>query len=407
MRPLPFRESHEIVRVWRTERPETRVRLGVLSALRRLADTEPRVRRDGGLGAPRPDPHRKREHPDDIYGFLVRGQHEVMTDGTRQALFVLLGATGLVLLIACANVTNLLLARAVSRQKEIAVRTALGAGRARLARQLLTETLLLALAGGGLGLVLAAVLLSAFSFFASAGSPRLAEVGLDLRVLAFSLGVAVLAGLVAGVLPGLQVTRAQASDALRDAATRGPTSSRARAASRFLVVSEVALAVMLVAAAGLSVRSLQELLRQDLGLRSEAVLTFGVAVPRALEGKADAGARFFDAFEERLRALPGVVSVGAISMLPIAATGMNAPVQLPEATVSPEQAPLGEFRAVTPGYFDTMGGPLLAGRLPDERDRAGSAPVVVLNQTMASLLWPGRPAEAAVGRPVALGWDPP
>jgi predicted permease len=176
--------------------------------------------------------------------------------------------------------------------------------------------------------------------------------------------------------------------------------------------AEVALTVILVAAAGLTVRSLQELLRQDLGMATRGILTFTVGLPGLQAAdiatertNAERSAQFFVSFEERLRQVPGLSAVGAISMLPIAATGTHGPVRVPERVIRPEDSPLAEFRAVTPGYFDAMCVPLVAGRLPDARDTARSAPVVVVNETLARQLWPGVAPAAVVGRRLGLGYD--
>jgi putative ABC transport system permease protein len=346
-----------------------------------------------------------RQYPEDRYGFNALALHDVITRGPRQALWVLLGATGFVLLIACVNVANLLLARAVTRQREIAVRTAIGAGRGRLLRQLITETVLLAVLGGTLGLALAATLLRLFAALAPPNFPRLASIGLDPTVLTFSLAIATLCGLIAGVIPALHVSRSEPSDALREGATRGATAGRARAASRLLVMSEVALAVILVVAAGLTVKSLQQLTRQDLGLTTEGVLTFSVTLPGATQEDGERIQQFFRVFEERLRTLPGVRSVGAINMLPIAATGMNGQVQLRDRQLSREEAPIAEFRVVTPSYFETVGITLLAGRYPDTRDTALSGLVVVVNETLARMLWPGESPGAVLGRMMTTGFD--
>jgi putative ABC transport system permease protein len=347
-----------------------------------------------------------RAYPGDQYGFNALALQDVTTRGPRQALWVLLGTTAVVLLIACANVANLLLARAITRQREIAVRTALGAGRGRLLRQLITETILLSFGGGALGLLLAAALLRLFATIAPANFPRLAAIGLDPIVLAFSAGVATLCGFIAGTLPAWHVSRAQPNEALREGSTRGATAGRARSLTRVLVTSEVALAVMLVAVAGLTVKSLQQITRQDLGVVSSGVLTFSVALPGAtLPADGERALRFTQSFEERLRALPGVQSVGAINMLPIAATGMNGQVQLRDRPLAREEAPIAEFRVITPDYLQTMGIALLAGRYPDARDTAAVGGVVVINETMARLLWPGQRPERALGQIMRTGFD--
>jgi putative ABC transport system permease protein len=346
-----------------------------------------------------------RQYPDDQYGFNALALHDVITRGPRQALWVLLGATGFVLLIACVNVANLLLARAVTRQREVAVRTALGAGRGRLLRQMITETVLLAVIGGALGLALATGLLRVFTALAPPNFPRLTSIALDPTVLVFSFAVATLCGLMAGVLPALHVSRAEPSDALREGATRGATAGHARAATRLLVMSEVALAVILVVAAGLTVKSLQQLTRQDLGLATEGVLTFSVTWPGVTLEDADKSAQFFRTFEDRLRTLPGVTSVGAINMLPIATTGTNGQVQLRDRQLSREEAPIAEFRVVTPSYFETMGVTLIAGRYPDQRDTAATTPVVLVNETLARTLWPGDSPANVLGRMMGTGFD--
>jgi putative ABC transport system permease protein len=351
-----------------------------------------------------------RDYQTDRYGFNALAVHDVITRGPRQALWILLGTTGFVLLIACANVANLLLARAVTRQKEMAVRTALGAGRARLLRQLITETVLLATLGGALGLLLAEGLLQLFVLLAPANFPRLASISLDRNVLLFSITVALVCGFVAGVVPAMHVARAEPSDALREGSTRGATAGQARTASRLLVMSEVALAVMLVAAAGLTVKSLQRLTRQDLGLMTNNVLTFGVAVPGVpqLPNKQEDArrvAQFFQTFEERLRGLPGATSVGATNMLPIAATGMNGQVYLRDRQLKADEAPIAEFRVVTPSYFETFGVRLVAGRFFDPRDTADTANVVIVNETLARILWPGQPPAAAIGQFMGTGFD--
>jgi putative ABC transport system permease protein len=344
-----------------------------------------------------------REHPDDRYGFFTMSLHEVLTRGPRQALWILLGATGLVLLIACANVANLILVRAVTRQKEMAVRTALGAGQGRIVRQLITETTLLAIVGGALGIALAAALLRLFAIVAPANFPRLNAIGFDSRVLVFSFVVAALCGLIAAVVPAWHASRSRPSDALREG-SRGATSGRARTMSRVLVIGEIAMAVMLVAAAGLTIRSLQQLMQQDLGYNTRGVLTFTVGITDQRQSDNAALTRFFTTLEERISALPGVDSTGAINMLPIAQTGLNGPVRVPERVIPPEESPLAEMRVVTPGYFSAMGIGLVAGRLPDERDLATGPPVVAINETLARQLWPELAAAATVGRQIGIGF---
>lgn len=348
-----------------------------------------------------------RDYPSDQYGFTILSVHDVVTRGPRQALWILLGATGLVLLIACANVANLLLARAISRQKELAIRAAIGAGRLRLLRQLLTETMLLAAIGSALGLGIALGLLRVFSALAPPAFPRLASVGLDVRVLVFSTLVAAACGVAAGIAPALQLFRTTPGSALRDGGSRGATSGAAHRVSRALVVSEIALAVMLVAAAGLTFRSLQQLVRQELGVTRERVLTFSVSLPGTEDNAAarERNVRFFADLQARIEAGPGVERAGAINMLPIAATGMNGQVYIRDRLIKKEERPIAEFRVATRGYFDALGVKLLAGRVPDERDVANSPLVVVINETLARLLWPNLPAPQVIGRLMGTGFD--
>ena len=346
-----------------------------------------------------------RDYQNDRYGFFTMSLHDVLTRGPRQALWILLGATALVLLIACANVANLILVRAVTRQKEMAVRTALGAGQGRIVRQMITETLMLAMLGGALGLVLATGLLRLFAVVAPANFPRLNAIGFDGRVLAFSLAAATVTGLIAALVPAWHASKAHPGDALREG-SRGATTGRARTMTRLLVMGEIAMAVMLVAAAGLTIRSLQQLMQQDLGLNTRGVLTFTISITDQRQNDAAGVARFFRALEDRLRALPGVEAVGAISMLPIAQTGTNGPVRIPERVITPEESPLAEMRAVTPGYFDAVGIQLIAGRFPDARDLATGPPVAAINETLARELWPGESPGAVVGRRIGTGFDP-
>ena len=348
-----------------------------------------------------------RDYPGDQYGFTLLLVHDVVTRGPRQALWVLLGATSLVLLIACANVANLLLARAVSRQKEIAIRAAIGAGRRRLLRQLLTETVLLAAIGSALGLAVAAALLRVFAVLAPPAFPRLAAVAVDLRVLLFSIVVAAGCGMAAGIAPALQLFRTTPGSALRDGGSRGATSGGAARVSRALVVSEIALAVMLVAAAGLTFRSLQQLVAQELGVTRDGVLTFSVSLPGNDDDLAtrERRVRFFAALQERIQGGPGVVTAGAINMLPIAATGMNGQVYIRDRAIAREERPITEFRVATPGYFDALGIRLVAGRLPGARDGANAPLVVVINETLARLLWPNLPPAQVIGRLMGTGFD--
>ncbi|MGH9846946.1 MAG: ABC transporter permease, partial [Blastocatellia bacterium] len=303
---------------------------------------------------------------------------------TRRPLLVLLGAVALVLLIACANVANLLLARAVTRQKELAIRAALGAGRWRLMRQMLTECLLLALAGGAVGLLLAAWLtslldaLNANDTLGEAG--RLAAITIDPRVLGFTLLISLVTGLLSGLLPTLRLWQPNLNLALKEA---GRSSSvHLRGWRSALMVGEVALAIVLLIGAGLLIRSFVKLLEVDPGYRAENLLTARVQLPSRYGEKARR-VQFYDQLLPRLAALPGVASVGATSHLPL--LGYNLGAMLSVEGRAPLDVPIS---AINPDYFRTMGIGLRAGRLLNDSDTEGAPSVAVLSETLARRLFP-------------------
>lgn len=344
-----------------------------------------------------------REHAIDKYTFVVRPVHEVVTENATRGLWMLLAATSLLLVISCTNVANLLLARAVVRERDLAVRATLGAGRARLFGQVIGETMAPVMLGSVAGIALAWGLLRVFVSLAPANFPRLAAIALDVGALGFSLVVAICAGLMAGLAPAIHVLRSDLNSVIRTGGGRSMTAGRARSASRLLVISEVALALALVTTAGVMVKSLLRLQSQDLGLTSEPVLTFGVAVAPFVASGNEAVHRFHSEFAERLRALPGVTHVSAINMLPIANTGSNGPVRRADQVDERDGVPIVEYRVVMDGYFRAMGVPLIAGRANDERDRLGTAGVVVINAALASRLFPGAQADEVIGQHVRLG----
>ena len=344
-----------------------------------------------------------RDNAIDKYMFTARPLHEVITENATRGLWMLLAATSLLLLIACTNVANLLLARAVVRERDLAIRASLGAGRKRLFGQVMGETIALGVLGSVVGIGLAWGLLQIFVSLAPANFPRLAAITLDTRVLGFSLVVAVIAGLIAGLAPAIHLIRSDLNSVIRSGSSRGATAGRARTASRILVISEVALALALVTTAGLMVKSLLRLQAQDLGFTRTPILTFGVGLPPSVASGNEAVLRFQSEFAGRVRALPGVTHVSAINMLPIANTGSNGPVRRADQVDEREGVPIVEYRVVMDRYFETMAIPVLAGRVPDERDRLGTPGVVVINETLASRLFPGRDVAAVIGQPVRLG----
>ncbi|MEO8633675.1 MAG: ABC transporter permease [Gemmatimonadales bacterium] len=326
---------------------------------------------------------------------------EQVSGSSRLALLVVLGAVSLVLLIACANVANLMLGRAASRRRELAVRSALGAPRWRLTRQWFTEGVLLACAGGALGVLLAVWGVDLLVAAGPTGIPRLAELSVDGRVLAVSVLVSLLAGVLFS-LPGLWggVARPSATG-LREGArtTAGTGARRFRGA---LVIGQVALALVLLFGAGLLVRSLQRLTAVDTGFDPRNLLTAQLDLPLASypdDARQDA---FFRRLLERLRATPGIEAAGLVTYVPFmgagAATGFTV-VGRPRPSAGEE--PVADIRVVDPGYFDAMKIPLRLGRGPTAADGAGAPPVVVINETMARQLWPG---SDPIGQRVQVSW---
>jgi predicted permease len=330
---------------------------------------------------------------------------EQVVGGVRLALTVLLAAVGLVLLIACANVANLMLARAIARQREIAVRAALGATRGRLVRQLLTESLLLAAAGGALGVLLAVWGVRWIHILGPSSVPRLHEVEIDLGVLLFALALSVASGLFFGLVPALRLTRLDLPGNLKDAG-RGASASRAfwghgRGTRRLLVVSEIALSVMLLIGAGLLIRSFNALQRVAPGFNPENVLTFELSMNGP---KYEAPGRVVDTYREiwrRLGALPGVEAAGGVSALPLSQMFAWGPITVEGWTPpSGEQFINVDMRSAGGRYFAAMQIPLLEGRLFTEHDSLGAPRVVIVDDRMARELWPN---ESPIGKRLHRG----
>jgi len=359
---------------------------------------------------------RLREQYPEVYP-AAQGWHPVaqplaeqVVGDVRPALLVLLGAVGFVLLIGCANVANLLLARATVREREIAVRTALGSSRARLVRQLLTESLVLAMLGGGLGLLLAAWGASALGRLVALYLPRAGEIELSLPVLGFTAFLIILTGIVFGLIPALQASRADLQGVLKDSgrgSSAGAPRTRMRAA---LVVAEVAVALMLLAGAGLMLRSFQRLMAVEYGFDPDRLLTLQVWLPvpnDRSKGRYLTHAQRRSFYERALgavQAVPGVRDAALISRLPL--RGQNdARLTIEGRPVLPDEPPVtAEVRLVSPNYFTTMGIPLLAGEdLPEPLDSISRRGVLV-NRTMAEKYWPGADP---IGRRVRFGTDGP
>ena len=311
-------------------------------------------------------------------------------------LLVLLGAVGLVLLIACVNAANLLVARAAARQKEISVRAALGAGRGRLVRQMLAESLLISLLGGALGALLAIVSLRALVSFLPAGFPRTDAIHVNGFVFSFTALVAVATGLFFGLVPAVQASRTDPRQGLHEGGRGSSGSARQTRMRAVLVVGEVGLACMLLVGAGVMLRSFVNLLRLDPGFQPEHVLTAEIALPNANYKTTDSVGGFYQRLLTNLRALPGIAAAGAGTDLPWTGYDENMGGFTIEGKIPP---PHEEFHAryhtASPGYFRAVGIPLVHGRFFDERDIKGSPRVLIINDVMARRYWPG---EDAVGK---------
>jgi putative ABC transport system permease protein len=353
------------------------------------------------------------EYPDTNQNHEVKlvSLHNQVVSDTRPALLILLGAVGLVLLIACANVANLLLARSAGRQKEMAIRAALGAGQGRLIRQLITESVLLSGVSGALGILLAYAGIQLVTVFSPGNIPRLEEITIDGWVLTFAFTVSLLTGVLFGLVPALQGSRPDLQEALKQGGRQsaGGTGYRLRNA---LVVTEVALALLLLVGAGLLMRSFGELLRVDPGFKPESVLTvqlelpMGRGMPYANQSERTA---FYQQLLERLRVLPGVNSVGISTSVPLDSRGGRVALTL-EGRPETEDKPLfAAMHLVDGGYFPVLGIPLQSGRLFNMHDQQDdftrdTLRVVVINETMARQFWPG---ENPLGKKLRTGFGFP
>ena len=319
----------------------------------------------------------------------VESLHEQVVGPIRPALLAFLGAVGLVLLIACVNVGSLVLARLTTRDREIAVRASLGAGRGRIARQLLTESVVLALLGGALGVLLAWAGLRLLLALAPAGIPRLEEVTLSGRALAFTLAVSIGAGLLLGLLPVMRAARVNLHSALSRGGRGGVSDRSTRKIHSGLVVAEIVLAVLLLAGAGLLIRSFGELSRVDLGLVPENLLTFELLLPPDRYPERVDVLQFYGELESRLAALPGVQSVGMIDRLPLGDYSSTIPFQILGRTDVPrDETPMALNTAVRPGYFRALGIPVVRGRAIDAQDTPDASPAVVVSRSLAERYWP-------------------
>ena len=331
---------------------------------------------------------------------LAPAQEELVGD-LRPTLLVLLGSVGFVLLIACANVANLTLARAAGRHRELAVRAALGAGRGRIVRQLLTESLLLAVAGGLLGLLFALYGVKVLSAFVPGNVPRFGETSTDLTVLCFTLVASLLTGLLFGIAPALQSSRLDLNEALKEGGRTGTDGRGRKLVRSALVISEVALSLILLVGAGLLIKSFMKLSNTDPGFNPDHSLTASISLVTVRYDTKEKILDFYRRLVERVRALPGVRSVGAVTPLPLSDNNTSfsfAVVGQPPP--QPGQRLSASTRVVTPDYFVAQGIPLRQGRVFNEQDKAGAPGVVIVNEAFARRYLPG---EEPLGKRLRLG----
>ena len=333
-------------------------------------------------------------------GVRIRSLNEAAVGSVRPALLVLLAAVGFVLLIACANVANLLLARAEARTREIAIRTSLGASRGRVVRQLLTESVLLAMAGGIFGLLLAIWAIDVLVSFDPGNIPRVEEIRVDGRVLAFSFLISILTGILFGLAPALKASRPDLNASLKDGAGTISGLRRHRLRSG-LVVSEVALTLVLLVGAGLMLKSFRQLRQVDPGFETESILTMQVPPPEWDEPEPARWTAYYRQVVERLGALPGATAVAASSAVPLAGGASESGVVAQDRPMPTtiEEATVTQWQMVSPDFFGAMGIPLLRGRGFSDADDAGSIPVAIIDETLARRFWPG---ESPVGKRIAF-----
>lgn len=318
---------------------------------------------------------------------------EEIVGAVRPILMVLLAAVAFVLLIACANVASLLLTRSIARQKEVAIRSALGASRWRVVRQLLTESLVLSLLGGALGVAIAywgvPALVSTMPPRQLNAMPFLKSLNIDLSILGFSFGLSMLTGLIFGIMPALQTSRLDLNEVLKEGGrqTSGGTSHRLRSA---MVIGEIALAVVLLVGAGLMMKSLLRLLQTDVGFNTENLLTMRIALPPVKYTEASQVIDFYNQLQDRVRTLPGVTGAGQVDILPLSGGNTTRFNVDGDPIPPPGKETEANIRVINETYFQTIGVPLLAGRMFNDRDQDGAPQVVIIGKTIADRLFAGR-----------------
>ena len=337
----------------------------------------------------------RRDYPQSNFGLgsLVISLREQLAGDVRLALIVLLVAVGFVLLIACANIANLLLSRGAARHREIAVRSALGAGRGRIVRQLLTESVVLAAAGGIAGLIFASWSFSFLKQIIPDSMSLNATVGIDARVFGFTLLLSLLTGIIFGLAPALQAAKVDLNEALKLSGGRSGTGTGHRRMRGALIVTEVALALVLLVGAGLLIQTFVRLRALDIGLNPENVLTLRTTLPLGKYGELAKRTAFYQQVLERVRSVPGVVSAGYTTAVPLTWKGGTNSFTVEGHEPGPGQD--ANFRQVSPGYMETIGIKLREGRYLTDRDDSQAQPVAIINATMARQFWQG---ENALGR---------
>jgi putative ABC transport system permease protein len=350
--------------------------------------------------------HLEQQYPEDDkgWGATIIPLREQLVGEVRPALLILLGAVAFVLLIACANVANLVLAKTFGRRKEIAIRVALGASSSRVVQQILAETVLLSITGGLLGLLLAHFGIILTLKFLSDNLPKSTIVALDSGVLVFTLFLSVVTGLVAGLVPALRLTRTNVNDSLKQGLGKTDSDSAGNRTRGLLVVSEVALSLILLVGAGLMIRSLWLLSAVDAGIDPHNVLTMTVMVPRHKYVRATDEIAFFDRVLSQVRALPGATSAGLIDSLPLSGDGSHQPVALEGRPVLPlSEQPEVDTRLISSAYLNAMRVPLHRGREFTAADTVDRPPVVLISEAMAKRFWPN---EDPIGRHLTMSFYP-
>ncbi len=335
------------------------------------------------------------------FAVLLSPLLEETVGDAKTPLWVLLGAAGFVLLIGCANVAGLLLARASARGKETAIRVSLGAGPLRIVRQLLTESVLLAGVGGLVGLGLAPLVLKAVVTLGASALPRVANVRIDLAVLVFTAGVSLLVGILFGLAPALQSMRGAWYEALKEGGRASGVGGGSHRLLKALVVGEAAVSLVLLAGASLLLKSFVRILEVKPGFEPEGVLTMRVSLPEQKYSKPEQIRSFYTGLTERLQSLPGVEAAGAVNILPLSGHSQSGTVTVDTRAVPPDQTtPEADWRPVTPGFFKALRIQLLRGRYLDEHDTESSPPVAVIDETLAHTYWPN---EDPVGKRLKRG----